>query len=1379
MATPLVYRLRIRNAADSADDLIVSSVRGGTNPYLGGPPSGDGQEVDPLTGEVRTGVYTVEVIDAVTGTSGGTSDRVFTAKLFDAEGRQKLLSRRTYVEISETNGSSWSGLIAGYLLNYNLVSGLVWSVQIGDTRRIENTKIVFDGSSVAFALRGCLFGGPIIGGSWGPVNDRGGWRFLVSSIVVVGTNRRVNYEFVSGYRGINDPRTNKLQDALGMAKDAETIPLVQKCTPYYSPNVAPFAMPGFPGLVAYVSGITGAVTEGRFTPAISANVFNQSTSIIIPLVTPRVFALLWPSAITTPTVGDIHSISLFSQVPTDDSPVYLDEHPVDVVTTLWTEAGIAFDATAAAAVRTLLGDTLRVAMRITQSMTLLEFLNNQIFGPFGISARTNSSGDLELFSTRLKQSAIPTTIVTTDDLQGADETLFGNDESTVVSSVRLKTEVYYAYNPNADPTIQNSRPLDSVIVAPNEVVVLNADVSTFSTREISYEMNGMIHDVSGLVADMNTMATSIAEEIFDRFGRGNPVGEFAVIRGSAGDTGTQIGEELYLEPVHLPNLNKRFGDDPAVGARIVQIVRRTETPSGPVFKYSDAGSDQQPVVPAAVITIAANADAPRFVAQFTVTNAAAINATAVLVTAVQWATGGSSPANGVQFARYVPGTTPTAAVQLPAVIPGSKVWVRARTEQDGRRPSAWTAWTSVTLTAIPVVTGETFSGVRFRTAVITWTQTADLTDVYVFQGTVAPADWTPYFVQTFPADTNFVQVDCPPPGGTGTDYIGAIQHRDVVTGKLGPMVTGAFQTVSIFTVTDPPRLEIVNPQPGPFGGALPSGVVLRLFPVFPSMDLKIQRAPDASGVPGAWVDLATVRGSVETYIDYLPLDGALYWYQATHYGVSNSNSSYSAAAQATAQFIPVAIQPAAYTVNASIYMGQTFDALQIAINNLQGAGTIELGANETATIAADLDLPVGVTLRGNNGSTKSIIKGTGTELLNVTGAPTTQRGALIENISFDGVALVLGPTSADYGVGSTIRSIEIKNVSGDALIYRYHSYITLLSDALIHDCTRGVKFDFAAAGSDAGARMNLTNCAIFNVETCVWVDGNTSDGHDIKITDSDLEHATLSAIKYFPNSEGSLFLQNVHFEQNDIYFIDQKGGAIFCDGIWALPDGTTHTAFARIDGDGRLYLTKGRLQWEASKLVQLVHADAKMIIDGDQILTAAAFFGTGGTPMATAGSTAGRVLNGGPGLAGRMVGKIFAGQVNVDTGVIPLSTVGSVTIATMQAFDGAERTIEFDLVVATVAGKTVNTLRVYLNPTGLLFVDLAFPVAAGGGHVKICYTPDGNFSAYGHYNGTFVRGNFTDTNGHTVTRFIDVFSHDGGGFVGTSMAIRNLYEYVH
>lgn len=885
----LHYRLTIRNADDTADDLVITSIRTGTNPYIADPPSGDGQEVDPITGVVRTGSYNIQIIDAIT--SG--TNRVMTSKMFDTAGRQVLLSRRSFVELSDDNGATWEGLISGYLIKYRLVNGLIYELQIGDTRRIENTKQVFDGVSGDFARRGCIFGGPMFGSAWGPITARGGWRFRVKRVTAggSGTWHFVAYDFISGFRGVADPASSSLLTVLGAQPREWANRISDKCNSYYSPNVAPFAYQGFPGLVANVQDTTGALL-GQFTPGAVFGPGNSSANSSIVQsanASDAAFNILWDDSIAAPpTVGDTHLIHLFTRYATSLSPVYVTEHPVDILTKLWDEANVAYSATAAADAKAALGATLRVSLRITTSTTLKSFIDKTIFGPFGLSARTNSDGELEVFLTRLKGSATPTHTVMTADLQGEEGTIFDNDESSVVTSVRFKTKAFWAADKNLNAN--NDTPLDCVIIADVENVAFNNDVSTYSTKEVVYEFDGMIHDDKGLVADMEAYTKSVALEVFDRFGRGAPTGDFPELRQS--DDNTRIGDEVYLDVSQMPNYNKRIGDDPSVGARIVQIVRRTETPEGPVFKYVDAGSAQQPVVPAAVITIGQNLYAPQTCAEFTITNAAAINATLVLTTAIQYATGASAPDNGVQFIRYGPNMCPTGAVQLPSIAPGTKVWARARTEQDGRRPSAWTAWVSVTLDAVLPPTGLTVVGLDRLRSRFLWTNVSatDLIDVYAILDSVAPADWTPYLLCTLPPGTEQVNValDLLGGGAAGQFYYGAVAHRDPATNKIS-----SFEATDFTSVADAPE-GVADPigiaiKTAVYDATMPTGIMVLLYPRDISNDMILERAPDVAGAPGSWEVIGRMRGSVETYIDRLPYGGT-FWYrmQQARWGYTNS-----------------------------------------------------------------------------------------------------------------------------------------------------------------------------------------------------------------------------------------------------------------------------------------------------------------------------------------------------------------------------------------------------------------------------------------------------------------------------------------------------------
>src|SRR5690349_841044 len=147
MGTLVEYRLRIRNAANSADALVVSSVRGGTNPYLTSVPTGDGSSFDPIGGRVVSGSFTGRFADPIT--SG--TDRLFTSLMEDADGQQQLGHRRAFWEVREDAGS-WTTLYAGRVGRFALVSDVEWDVTVTDWMQAEHETTLFvpqAGESVA------------------------------------------------------------------------------------------------------------------------------------------------------------------------------------------------------------------------------------------------------------------------------------------------------------------------------------------------------------------------------------------------------------------------------------------------------------------------------------------------------------------------------------------------------------------------------------------------------------------------------------------------------------------------------------------------------------------------------------------------------------------------------------------------------------------------------------------------------------------------------------------------------------------------------------------------------------------------------------------------------------------------------------------------------------------------------------------------------------------------------------------------------------------------------------------------------------------------------------------------------------------------------
>lgn len=916
-ASTIEYRLRIRNASTvanpdgTADVVSVSSAPGAAAPYIASEPSGDGQEVDPLTGAVRIGSYTVEIVDANTGTDATGTIRYLTALLEDAGARQQLLSRRAYVEI-QTNGGGWSTLIAGYVGSIRLVSPMRYAIQIGDTRRVDQTQTIFQGASLgAYTTRGTITGGPVTS-NWGPVVARGGWRYRVTN--AGGGN--VFLEFVDGYAAsVNSP---VIMDWRKLARPeiGDFIEARRQVNPYaIAGGTSSFVTAYTSTQYDFTAGtwvVSGGMTAWIGTTAtnaapVQAVVCNYSQTPYGQSLGVSHVYLYWP---TCPySTGQIVYCSLSTFEVTEQTPLYIDAHPVDLTTAIWSNARINYDVAGAwiATIRGLIGDSVRLACRLTEAPIIASFFEAAIFGPFGVSARTTSAGQQELFPTRIRTSSLPSITLGTNDLRSGEDVVFDLDERTAVSAITLSQQWLNAalWVEGAAATANGSTqsngtntPLDGVIVSELKQTAqyLDPNLTVFTGRSIEYEVPGMIHTATSWQPSTGDQLDAIAVPAFDRYGRGAAAADVQVLAGSSA-AAAQIGDEIYFEAAHFPNKGYRIGES-SVGARIMQVIRRTESPSGPVLRLLDSGLAAQPAT-LPTITIAKATGAPTTTAQYTLTNAATLNAGGVISVRVQWAAGATSPTGaGADHAVYAPGQIPTTAQQLPGQsVAGQTIWVRARSEQSSRRPSAWTAWTSAALDALPSVSGLAASNIRQTAATIAWTNTSTAYPliVYAYQGASAPADWSAYQIATLPAGSTSTTVR----SLTGPTIAWRLGVAYDGPGAVGPVVSVAVTTNSTTDAsTRPAGLAVI---PGVDDVTLEQGVALAMWASDQTLDLVIERSTTSGS---GFAQIARVAGSTPTYADALPRDGVTYYYRIAHALGGFALSTYSQEVSAIARGVP-------------------------------------------------------------------------------------------------------------------------------------------------------------------------------------------------------------------------------------------------------------------------------------------------------------------------------------------------------------------------------------------------------------------------------------------------------------------------------------------
>jgi hypothetical protein len=916
MPQTVTYRLTIRNASTVAtpnpttDLLVVTSDGTAGNPYIASAPQGDGVEIDPLTGTTRSGAYVVEVVDANTGTDATGVIRVLTNKLEDATFRQQMISRRALIEVLRDGVAS--SLVNGYVTSVRLISPMRYAIMIGDSRRVERTQAIFQGATLgSYTTRGTITGGPVTA-NFGTVRARGGWQYRVS---VSGSD--VVLSFVRGYEAAQNSPVVTDWTQVNRESIADLIEARRQVNPYalgggsqfvtsYTTPVYDFATSDWV-VGGGIQAVIGSTAENAV--AVRALVCGYSSMPANEALGVSTLYLYWPSC--PYSTGQVVFVSLTTFEVSEECPLYIDAHPVDIVTAIWTNARILYDPSAAwiSAVRSLIGDTVRLALRFGKAPMIDEFLPSAIYGPFGVAERTNSAGMLELVPTRIKTTTAPTLTLTANSLRGADEVVFDVDESTAVSAIALTQQVlsptfYVAANRNNSvQSSQNSGPVGGVTTQTitQTAQYIDASLAVFAGKTLTYTVPGMIHTSADFVPNTQTQLDAMAIGTFDRFGRGCPSAEVAVIATDA-VAAALVGDEVYLEAPHYPNKGYRIGES-TVGARIMQVVRRTETPSGPMLRLLDSGLAAQPVSPAVTITIAQSPSAASSIARFTITNAATINATGVLQVRVEQATGTVTPAgNGADFALYAAGQVPTGAVDLPPVVtPGVVQYVRARTEQAGRRPSAWSAWASVTLANLPAVSGLTSSNIRQTAATISWTNTSTALPlaIFAYQGASAPANWSRFRVATVPAGTTSTIVRAL--SGPSVAWTLGVAYESAQS--IGAVTAVSLTTNS--TLDTPSRPAGLAVIPGVDDATLTQGVALALWASDQTLDIQIQR----STVSGSgFATIATVAGSTPVYVDQLPRNGTTYYYRIAHVLGGFTTSSYTPEVSAIARGVPPGVE---------------------------------------------------------------------------------------------------------------------------------------------------------------------------------------------------------------------------------------------------------------------------------------------------------------------------------------------------------------------------------------------------------------------------------------------------------------------------------------
>lgn len=375
-------------------------------------------------------------------------------------------------------------------------------------------------------------------------------------------------------------------------------------------------------------------------------------------------------------------------------------------------------------------------------------------------------------------------------------------------------------------------------------------------------------------------------------------------------------------------------------------------------------------------------------------------------------------------------------------------------------------------------------------------------------------------------------------------------------------------------------------------------------------------------------------------------------------------------------------------------------------------------------ITADVTVTRLVTVIGDGAGVSKIVGNANTRSLNVTGAEANGAHE-IRSIGFDTCGIGYGRTSGDFGRACIVHAIEIEGALV-GIYYGFNCYLNDIDASFIHDCTTGVLYDLATAVSGSGSNQTIRASKITNCVDAVKVNGNTTDGHHITISGTDLENNSNSGLKTVATGEGMIKLQDVHFELMAGYFIDNAGANIWLDGFWALS--VLELAWFK-QSSGNIFVRNGRASFTANKFAEITGGN--IFVDPGSIFSAARWFSEGVVMVPVGGSTPGfgnavEILTAGSASPGKVFlfgPSLFRAQTNVTLATMTNAAPGPVTGSLIWKGDANNRVYEFAVNLTSAGSDAILRIDLTNGVDNTARLDLGFPLAPGAGTFRLTYSP--------------------------------------------------------
>ena len=486
-------------------------------------------------------------------------------------------------------------------------------------------------------------------------------------------------------------------------------------------------------------------------------------------------------------------------------------HPVQLVKDLYDAAGVSYSSSGIDDL--ILDQTFgTVRFRITQPENLAGWLEDHIYGPYGLIPFINSSGEVEPKRIHLQQNVDPDTLFSfTAKNSVAPHPEPHHTGRDMVTAIKFT----YAFEGLIRPRLDSGNwAADGIRVTPIEIERTHdrLDSSELPRRELRFQLTGKhiadftlpttSDDPARHFSEADRLADVLSNEIFERYGDGPLSGTIRAL--STAET-VDAGDFASINiPTFLAPSTQGRG-----AKRIVQITSRVDTPAGPDFDWLDAGPHSQPLSALSITVAQATSDS-----KHTIIATVSSLDTKAEHWQIQRGRGSTEPGSSA-WEMWVRQGASSGAFSIGPLASNSTYWFRARATATVRVRSDWsTAATAQTAQiAQPGVsssTGETATSIQLQWAVNTAELRYPLTVRISSSGKTCPSSSTMDLVGRLqPGSNQFEFRDLT----SDSTYCLGVRHYDIYGG------VGAERTLTAATTTTTRSLPDMKQKPTIMAGS--------------------------------------------------------------------------------------------------------------------------------------------------------------------------------------------------------------------------------------------------------------------------------------------------------------------------------------------------------------------------------------------------------------------------------------------------------------------------------------------------------------------------------------------------------------------------------